>query len=150
MFFQNRGAGFSLQPGPNQLGPGRRLFHTLNPALAQLTDGRVMAYGTMGGEGQPQTQSAVFTRYVQFGMDLQAAITAPRWLLGKTWGDDTTSLKLEERFDPELIASLKKAGHQVEMLPPFSDLTGHAGALVRHADGLVETRQRTRAPMALP
>lgn len=145
VFFQNRGAGFSLQPGPNQVGPGRKPFHTLNPALAQLSDGRVMAYGTMGGEGQPQTQSAVFTRYVQFGMDLQAAITAPRWLLGKTWGDDTTSLKLEQRFDPELVAQLKAAGHVVEMLPDFSDLTGHAGALVLHPDGLVETATDPRA-----
>ncbi|MEZ5686846.1 MAG: gamma-glutamyltransferase [Paracoccaceae bacterium] len=49
--------------------PGKRPFHTLNPALAHLPDGRVMAYGTMGGEGQPRTQSAVFTRYAQFGMD---------------------------------------------------------------------------------
>ncbi|WP_371156917.1 gamma-glutamyltransferase family protein [Jannaschia sp. 2305UL9-9] len=145
VFFQNRGAGFSLTPGPNQLGPGRRPFHTLNPALARLDDGRVMAYGTMGGEGQPQTQAAVFTRHVQFGMDLQQAITAPRWLLGKTWGDDTTSLKLESRFDPAVVAALKAAGHEVEMLPDFSDLTGHAGALVRHPDGLVETATDPRA-----
>ncbi len=145
VFFQNRGAGFSLQPGPNQLAPGRRPFHTLNPALAHLPDGRVMAYGTMGGEGQPQTQSAVFTRYAQFGMDLQAAVTAPRWLLGKTWGEDTTSLKLEARFSPELISALKAAGHEVELLPEYSDLMGHAGALVRHSDGLVETASDPRA-----
>lgn len=43
------------------------------------------AYGTMGGEGLPQTQAAIFSRYVQFGCDLQAAVTAPRWLLGRTW-----------------------------------------------------------------
>ena len=145
VFFQNRGAGFSLATGPNQLGPGRHPFHTLNPALAHLADGRVMAYGTMGGEGQPQTQAAVFTRHVQFGMDLQQAITAPRWLLGKTWGDETTSLKLESRFDPVLIEALRAAGHQVEILPEFSDLTGHAGALVFHPDGLVETATDPRA-----
>jgi len=63
VFFQNRGAGFDLRPGPNQLRPHARPFHTLNPALAKLKDGRVLAYGTMGGEGQPQTQGAVFTRY---------------------------------------------------------------------------------------
>lgn len=145
VFFQNRGAGFTLHEGPNQLGPGRRPFHTLNPALAHLRDGRVMAYGTMGGEGQPQTQAAVFTRHVQFGMDLQQAITAPRWLLGKTWGDDTTSLKIEDRVDPALVEKLRQAGHQVEMLPGFSDLTGHAGAVVRHASGLVETATDPRA-----
>ncbi|WP_318010693.1 gamma-glutamyltransferase family protein [Celeribacter litoreus] len=145
VYFQNRGAGFSLAEGPNQLAPGKRPFHTLNPALAELNDGRVLAYGTMGGEGQPQTQSAVFSRYVQFGMDLQEAVTAPRWLLGRTWGDEATSLKLEDRFDPALVASLKAAGHDVELIPPFSDLAGHAGAVLRHPNGLLEAASDPRA-----
>ena len=107
--------------------------------MAHFDDGRVMPYGTMGGEGQPQTQAAVFTRYARFGKSLQQAITAPRWLLGRTWGDVSTSLKLESRFDPALIQALKDAGHQVELLPEaFSDTMGHAGALVRHSDGLIE------------
>ena len=143
--FQNRGAGFSLRGGPNQLAPGKRPFHTLNPALAQLSDGRVLAYGTMGGEGQPQTQAAVFTRYAQFGMDLQQAITAPRWLLGKTWGEDTTTLKLEDRFDPRQVDQLKNAGHQIELIPGYSDLAGHAGAILRHPTGLLEAASDPRA-----
>lgn len=145
VFFQNRGAGFSLKPGPNQLAPGKRPFHTLNPAMAELKDGRVMAYGTMGGEGQPQTQSAVFSRYVQFGMDLQAAVTAPRWLLGKTWGQDTTTLKLEDRFDLALVEQLKQAGHEVELIDRFSDQAGHAGAVVRHPSGLLEAATDPRS-----
>jgi oxamate amidohydrolase len=145
VFFQNRGAGFTLGDGPNRLRPGARPFHTLNPALARLTDGRVMAYGTMGGEGQPQTQAAVFTRYAHFGQDLQAAVTAPRWLLGKTWGDATTSLKLEDRFDPALVAALRAAGHEVEMIAPYSDLAGHAGAIVVHGNGLIEGASDPRA-----
>ncbi len=145
VFFQNRGAGFSLAEGPNQLGPFRRPFHTLNPALAQLNDGRVMAYGTMGGEGQPQTQAAVFTRHVLFGQDLQAAVTAPRWLLGKTWGETTTTLKLEDRFDPALVSALKDAGHEVEMIAPYSDTAGHAGAVVLHPEGLIEAASDPRA-----
>lgn len=145
VFFQNRGAGFSLAAGPNQLAPGKRPFHTLNPAMAELHDGRVMAYGTMGGEGQPQTQSAVFTRYVQFGMGLQEAVTAPRWLLGKTWGQDTTSLKLEDRFAPETVAALQSAGHEVEIIAPYSDLAGHAGAVVRHRSGLIEAAADPRS-----
>jgi hypothetical protein len=57
--WQNRGASFRLaENGWNALKPGRKPFHTLNPALARFDDGRVMAYGTMGGEGQPQTQAA--------------------------------------------------------------------------------------------
>lgn len=143
--FQNRGAGFVLKPGPNQLSPGKRPFHTLNPALAQLKDGRVMAYGTMGGEGQPQTQAALFSRYVRFGQGLQQAVTAPRWLLGRTWGEETTTLKLEDRFDPALVAALRQAGHAVEMLPAFSDTVGHAGAVVLHADGLMEAASDPRA-----
>ncbi|TDL86894.1 gamma-glutamyltransferase [Meridianimarinicoccus aquatilis] len=143
--FQNRGAGFSIAPGPNQLAPGKRPFHTLNPALALLSDGRTMAYGTMGGEGQPQTQAAVFTRYANFGMGLQEAVTAPRWLLGKTWGAGTTSLKLEDRFDPALVSALEQAGHQIDMIQPFSDLAGHAGAVVRHSAGLIEAASDPRA-----
>ncbi len=145
VYFQNRGAGFSLRPGPNQLMPGRCPFHTLNPALAELPDGRVMAYGTMGGEGQPQTQSAVFSRYAMFGQPLQEAVTRPRWLLGKTWGDDTTSLKVESNADPDLVAALARAGHDVETIPAFSSLAGHAGAVVRHADGRTEAATDPRS-----
>ncbi|MBK5927974.1 gamma-glutamyltransferase family protein [Rhodobaculum claviforme] len=145
VLFQNRGAGFSLAAGPNQLRPGARPFHTLNPALAHLEDGRVLAYGTMGGEGQPQTQAAVFSRHAMFGQDLQAAVNAPRWLLGKTWGDATTSLKLEDRFDPALVAALKAAGHEVEMIAPHSDLAGHAGAVSLHPGGLIEVAADPRA-----
>ena len=138
--WQNRGTSFSLDPKAlNVLKPGYRPFHTLNPALAVFDDGRVMPYGTMGGEGQPQTQAAVFTRYARFGQGLQAAVTAPRWLLGRTWGSESTSLKLESRFDPALAEALKAAGHVVEVLDEaFSDTMGHAGALVRHPNGLIE------------
>lgn len=145
VFFQNRGAGFSLDAGPNQLRPRARPFHTLNPALAALNDGRIMAYGTMGGEGQPQTQAAVFTRYAVFGQDLQQAVSAPRWLLGKTWGETTTTLKLEDRFDPSLVAGLRAAGHDIEMIAPWSDLAGHAGAVVQHCTGLMEAASDPRA-----
>lgn len=144
--WQNRGASFRLAAdGWNALRPGRRPFHTLIPALARFDDGRVMAYGTMGGEGQPQTQAAVFSRYARFGCPLQAAVTAPRWLLGRTWGEESTSLKLEDRFDPALVAALVEAGHAVELVPPFSSVMGHAGAIVRHADGLLEGATDPRA-----
>jgi gamma-glutamyltranspeptidase len=120
------------------IGAGRKPFHTLNPAMALFGDGRRMVYGTMGGEGQPQTQSAVFSRYAMFGQGLQAAVTAPRWLLGKTWGEETMTLKLESRFDPVLVTALREAGHNVEMLPAFTSTMGHAGAIVLHPDGVFE------------
>jgi oxamate amidohydrolase len=137
--WQNRGASFALSGnGPRVIGAGRKPFHTLNPAMALFDDGRRMVYGTMGGEGQPQTQSAIFARYAMFGQALQIAVTAPRWLLGKTWGEDTMTLKLESRFDPVLVAALRNAGHHVELLPPFTSTMGHAGAIVLHADGVFE------------
>jgi gamma-glutamyltranspeptidase len=137
--WQNRGASFALSgTGPRVLAPGRKPFHTLNPALARFADGRTMVYGTMGGEGQPQTQAVVFSRYAMFGQGLQAAITAPRWLLGKTWGQESVTLKLESRFDPALVERLRKAGHDVEMLADYTSTMGHAGAVVRHKDGTYE------------
>jgi oxamate amidohydrolase len=137
--WQNRGAGFGLDPYVrNALRPGRKPFHTLCPALARFDDGRVMAFGTMGGEGQPQTQAAIFSRFARFRVPLQEAITAPRWLLGRTWGENSTSLKLEARFAPELVAALRAAGHAVEVVRPFASTMGHAGAIVRHASGLLE------------
>ncbi len=139
--WQNRGASFVIGDTPNaarKLAPGRKPFHTLNPAMAQFADGRTMVYGTMGGEGQPQTQSALFSRYAMFGQGLQEAITAPRWLLGKTWGEDSVSLKLESRFDPALCDALRAAGHNVEILGPYSSVLGHAGAVVRRPDGVYE------------
>jgi len=137
--WQNRGSSFRLAAdGWNALAPGRRPFHTLNPALARFADGRVMAYGTMGGEGQPQTQAALFTRYARFGQSLQQAVTAPRWLIGRAWGDNSTTLKLEDRFDGQVYAALRDAGHDVELVAPFTSQMGHAGAIVRQADGLLE------------
>jgi gamma-glutamyltranspeptidase len=136
--WQNRGAAFSLSGGPNGLRPGCKPLHTLNPAMARFDDGREMVYGTMGGEGQPQTQAAIFSRYAWFGMELQEAVTAPRWLLGRTWGEESTTLKLENRFDDALYERLTAAGHIVELLEPFSDTMGHAGAIVRHPSGVLE------------
>jgi len=137
--WQNRGSSFSLDPkARNPLMPGRKPFHTLNPAMADFGDGRLMSYGTMGGEGQPQTQAAIFTRYARFGMDLAEAIAAPRWLLGRTWGSDHTNLRLENRFDPDLVLALERAGHPIHMLDePYADIMGHAGALVRRKDGRI-------------
>ena len=140
VMWQNRGISFSLKEDAlHRLEPGRKPFHTLNPAMARFKDGRSMVYGTMGGEGQPQTQAAVFSRYAMFNQPLQTAVTAPRWLLGRTWGEQSTTLKLESRFDDKLVAQLRDAGHVLEVLPEaFSDTMGHAGAVVRHPNGMME------------
>ena len=144
---QNRGASFSLDPKAlNTLAPGRRPFHTLNPALASLKDGRILAYGTMGGDGQPQSQAAVFTRHVTFGQPLDKAIDAPRWLLGRTWGSTITNLRLESRFDGNLVDRLLSAGHDIAVLSEaYSDTMGHSGAVVLHPDGTLEGAHDPRA-----
>jgi len=144
---QNRGASFSLNPKAlNALAPGRRPFHTLNPALAVLKDGRVMAYGTMGGDGQPQSQAALFTRHVTFRQPLERALDAPRWLLGRTWGSAHTNLRMESRFDGNLIDRLMAAGHDIDVLnDPYSDTMGHAGAVILHANGTLEGGHDPRA-----
>jgi len=147
VLMQNRGASFSLTHGAlNLLAPGRVPFHTLNPALAILKDGRTMAYGTMGGDGQPQTQAAVFTRHVMFGEPLAEALDRPRWLLGRTWGSPLTRLRVEQRVDGSLVDALEAAGHDVEILPEdYSDILGHAGAVVLHPDGTCEGAHDPRA-----
>ncbi|MFS8036549.1 gamma-glutamyltransferase family protein [Xanthobacter sp. AM11] len=147
VLMQNRGASFSLDPRAlNALHPGRRPFHTLNPALAVLRDGRVMAYGTMGGEGQPQTQAALFSRHVLYKVPLAEAIARPRWLLGRTWGQMETRLRLERRFDEELVERLARAGHDPLVLDDdYSDIMGHAGAVILHARGELEGAHDPRA-----
>jgi gamma-glutamyltranspeptidase len=147
VLMQNRGASFSLERGAlNRLEPGRLPFHTLNPALAVLRDGRVIAYGNMGGDGQPQTQAMLFTRHVLFREPLEEVIERPRWLLGRTWGSSHTNLRVESRFDGNLVDRLLSAGHDVEMLSePFSDTMGHAGAVVLHPDGTLEGAHDPRA-----
>ncbi len=147
VLMQNRGASFSLEAGAvNPLAPGRRPFHTLNPALAALKDGRVIAYGTMGGDGQPQSQAAVFTRHVHYRRPLADALDAPRWLLGRTWGSDHTNLRLESRFDGHLVDRLLSAGHDIEvMAEPYSDTMGHAGAVVLHPNATLEGGHDPRA-----
>jgi gamma-glutamyltranspeptidase/glutathione hydrolase len=137
--WQNRGTSFALNEAAlNVLRPGRKPFHTLNPAMARLKDGRSMVYGTMGGDGQPQTQCAVFTRQVIGGMHPQAAINAPRWLLGRTWGQPSETLKLEARFADSVVADLAARGHDVEVLGEWDESMGHAGSIVRHANGVLE------------
>jgi gamma-glutamyltranspeptidase len=139
LVWQNRGVSFALAEGHhNRLQPHRRPFHTIQPALARLSDGRVMAYGTMGGEGQPQTQAMVFARHVLHGQGLQQAVTQPRWLLGRTWGAATAGLRIENRLNAAVVEKLRAAGHDLDVVGAFDEVMGHAGALVYHPDGLIE------------
>lgn len=108
VILQNRGSFFSLDPNHvNALMPHKRTFHTLNPAMMLKNGKPYLVYGTMGGEGQPQTQAAIATRVVDFGMTPQEAINAPRWLYGRTWGKASNDLKMEGRIPERSLMNYK-------------------------------------------
>ncbi|MCW6509467.1 gamma-glutamyltransferase family protein [Lichenifustis flavocetrariae] len=146
ILMKNRGVAFSLdERSPHALMPGRYPFHTLNPPLAAFDDGRVLSYGTMGGDGQPQFQAQVFSRY-RLGMGLADAVDAPRFLWGRTWGADSTATHLEDRFDPSVVAALERAGHAVTIRPePYAEAFGHAGAVLRLPGGRLEATHDPRS-----
>ena len=147
VLWQNRGMAFSLDPASlNPLQPGRRPFHTLNTPMAVFDDGRVLSYGAMGGDGQPQFQAQIYFRAIRYGLSLSEALDRPRFLFGKTWGKDSATLKVENRFDPALLAELERAGHVIEIVPkPYADGFGHAGMLMRRPDGSVEADHDPRS-----
>ncbi|WP_138494726.1 gamma-glutamyltransferase [Paenibacillus pinistramenti] len=136
ILLQNRGSFFSLDPAHvNRLEPRKRTFHTLMPAMALREDRPFLLYGTQGGEGQPQTQTALLTRIMDFGMDPQEAISAPRWLWGRTWGEETRELKLESRIPAGVADQLAAAGHVVKRVSAYDGAAGHAGAILIREDG---------------
>jgi len=106
-------------------------MHTLNPPMLRKDGKPWLVYGTMGGEGQPQTQAAIVTRMVDFGLSPHDAVAAPRWLYGRSWGLSANNLRIEGRFAPQVAASLRQRGHDVQLTAGYSDLMGHAGAILR-------------------
>jgi gamma-glutamyltranspeptidase/glutathione hydrolase len=146
VLLQNRGAFFALDPAhPNALAPSKRTATTLIPSMF-LVDGRPrLVYGTMGGEGQPQTQAALLTRIIDRGLGPQAAVEAPRWLFGRTWGEPSKALRLEARFRQEVGDDLAGRGHDVRMVEEWSDLMGHAHVIEICADGALRGGSDPRA-----
>jgi gamma-glutamyltranspeptidase/glutathione hydrolase len=90
----------------------------------------------MGGDGQPQTQAALVTRVVDRGLGPQAAIEAPRWLFGRTWGETSRGLRVENRFAPGVADELRRRGHDVQVVEAWSDLMGHAQLIRLDGDDL--------------
>lgn len=117
IILQNRGAFFTLdERRPNNLQPGKRPFHTLIPGLLARDGKPYLAFGSMGGEGQPQSQAALVTRILDFGYGVREAIEAPRWLMGWTWGTRSRDPWLECRASPEVVAELKRRGQRVRVI----------------------------------
>ena len=125
---QNRGSFFSLDPEHvNCLAPQKRPFHTLMPGMVFQPDGKLhYVLGTMGGEGQPQTQLALLTRMIDFGFDPQEAINQPRWLWGRTWGEAVSGLTLEGRIPSDVRQGLVERGHTITTAPDWTEKMGHA------------------------
>lgn len=146
LIWNNRGVSFSLDAQHrNALEPGYKPFHTLNPALALLNDGRRISYGTMGGEGQPQTQAALLSRYVYDGLPLDESISRGRWLLGRTWGDNNHDLKMEQDLVDLVGQDLHARGHALKTVASRNEIMGHAGAVVSHSDGSVSAASDPRS-----
>ena len=146
VLMQNRGVAFSLdRRSLRALKPGKRPFHTLNPPLAVFDDGRVVSYGSMGGDGQPQFQAQVFSRILA-GEGVARAVAAPRHLWGRLWGDASVSVKVEASYDEATEDALLRAGHDVvRRKPEEQDMFGHAGALVRAPNGEIRAAHDPRA-----
>jgi oxamate amidohydrolase len=134
---QNRGSFFSLDPGQaNALAPGKRTMHTLIPSLYMVQDRPRFVYGTMGGEGQPQTQAALLTRWLHRGFGIQACVEAPRWVYGRTWGAPSRALTLEGRYPIEMARDLSARGHrEVNIAGEWDALFGHAQCVWMAPDG---------------
>ncbi len=144
IFLQNRGIGFSLEPGhPAEYGPGRRPPHTLSPALVTRPDGGLAAViGTMGGDAQPQVLLQLITRLYRHGASPGHAISAARWALRDptgtgfdTWhAPDDAVVSIEDHAPPSWAEGLNRRGHPVEVVPAGRGF-GHAHVIQVCDDG---------------
>ena len=146
----NRGSYFSLDPRHvNYLQPGKRTMHTLMPGMV-LRDGRPhMAVGTMGGDAQPQIHVQLLTGMLDFGLNPQQAISAPRWHSGRAYLEKREEhlpgqsgvdeylhpgiaevVQMENRFPAQVCAQLTRLGHHIQTLGPWESAVGHAQAIV--------------------
>ncbi|ESA32581.1 gamma-glutamyltransferase [Leptolyngbya sp. Heron Island J] len=134
----NRGTIFSTVAGHvNRVAPGKRPLQTLIPAIALAHGQPQLVFGTMGGEGQPQTQVALLTRVLDLGLDIQTAINLPRWRWGRTWGQSSARLALEGRISPEIRHGLRQRGHQLQIEADWSEAMGHAHMIQVRDDWLL-------------
>jgi gamma-glutamyltranspeptidase/glutathione hydrolase len=108
---QNRGAGFSLDPEhPNYLTPGKRPFHTIIPGFLSKDGKAVGPFGVMGGHMQPQGHVQMVVNTLDYGLNPQASLDAPRW-----YWDKGKSVLLEPHMPQEIAQALAERGHEVEI-----------------------------------
>ncbi|MGE3536717.1 MAG: gamma-glutamyltransferase [Candidatus Tectimicrobiota bacterium] len=124
VLFNNRaGRGFSLQPGhPNEIVPGKRTMHTLNCYLATRDGQPVLIGGSPGGDHQPQCGLQILTNLIDFGMDPQEAVEAPRWWSFPGTDPATIERDMELRVEAEMpeatVRGLEALGHRVVRRQP--------------------------------
>ncbi|MDD9910736.1 MAG: gamma-glutamyltransferase [Ahrensia sp.] len=107
----NRGEGFVLEEGhPNCLAPGKRPLHTIIPAMVQRDGKTIMSFGVMGGEYQAMGHLQFLTRYLDYGLDIQEAQDAPRWMVDPFTG----AVEIESTVATETVDALRSMGHAIE------------------------------------
>ncbi|NND20579.1 MAG: gamma-glutamyltransferase family protein [Silicimonas sp.] len=130
ILFHNRGSGFNLIPGhPNEAGPGKRPMHTIIPAMRASAGTIDMAFGVMGGQYQATGHAHVMSNMIDFGMDVQEAVDAPRAFADLISG----ALKVERGVPEAVRSALAEMGHDVVV--PDQPIGGAQSILIDHARG---------------
>ena len=130
---QNRGYGFSLQPGPNQVAPGKRPFHTIIPAFLTKDGQPVMSFGVMGGNMQPQGHMQTLVRMLDYRQNPQAACDAPRWRFNAG-----LEINVEAAMNPATVQGLSALGHRMEVINDSYQDFGAGQFIWRAGDPAVE------------
>jgi gamma-glutamyltranspeptidase/glutathione hydrolase len=127
---QNRGSGFSLQPGhPNLVGGGKRPFHTIIPGFMTRNGQPVLSFGIMGGAMQPQAHMQTMVRLLDYKQNPQACLDAPRWRV-----DPGMLVDLEPQAAPATRSGLEQMGHKlVAMVDAYMDFG--AGQFIHRVEG---------------
>jgi gamma-glutamyltranspeptidase/glutathione hydrolase len=108
---QNRGHAFSLEPGVNQVAPGKRPFHTIIPAFLTKDGQPVMSYGVMGANMQPQGHMQTLVRMLDYGQNPQMACDAPRWRYNAG-----LEINVESHMNADTVQGLAGLGHRMEVI----------------------------------
>jgi len=124
---QNRGALFVLDPKhPNVLAGHKRPYHTIIPAFMEKGDQHI-GFGIMGGANQPLAHAQFVSNLVDYGMNVQAALSAPRFTVGR---GDLCHIPIESRVKPEVIDALRARGHNLEVRKEYTSLMGRGQAVL--------------------
>ncbi|ABE45774.1 gamma-glutamyltransferase 2, Threonine peptidase, MEROPS family T03 [Polaromonas sp. JS666] len=108
---QNRGHGFSVQAGVNQVAPGKRPFHTIIPAFLSKDGQPVMSFGVMGANMQPQGHLQTLVRMLDYRQSPQVACDAPRWRY-----NEGLEINVEAAMNPATVQGLAGRGHRMEVI----------------------------------